>query len=69
MTDSESVLFCVKLSRLKAVVQVSSGGYLGKKGWRDFFPLFCTHRIQNGSVMQSSLSLKVTVLQKHKYFI
>lgn len=38
VTDSGSVLFCVKLSRLKAVVQVSSGGYLGRKGWRDFFP-------------------------------
>lgn len=37
VTDSGSVLFCVKLSRLKAVVQISSGSYLGRKGWRDFF--------------------------------
>lgn len=35
VTDSGSVLLCVKM---KAVVRVRSGGYLGRKGWRVFFP-------------------------------
>lgn len=40
VTDSGSVLFCVKLSRLKAVERVSSGGWLfGEERVEGFFSL------------------------------
>lgn len=59
VTDSGSIVVLCQTEQAEVAIWGGKGGGI-------FFSLFCTLRIQNDSVMQSSLSLKVTVLQKHK---